>query len=305
MPSNGIYFVLLGAAVLSLRSAGAASAEADLNRIWRADFAGPPTASSALRVLDWNIDRGKRLAGIEAALGQQQADIYALQEVDMFADRSGDRNIAEVLARRLKLNYVFAPEFQELGQGSAEHPAFQGQAVLTKLPIRAARVIRFHTQSGFWKPRPFLPNWAIFQRRRGGRIALVVELSFRGGTLVVYNTHLESRSFGRIQEQQLDEILADAKGHYTKATPIVLTGDLNSKYNPWTFSARLRRAGWTSAFGSRTPRTHLIIGSLDWLLVHGPLDVRHGKVVRGAGASDHFPIVASVSSSASQSNGGL
>jgi endonuclease/exonuclease/phosphatase family metal-dependent hydrolase len=97
----------------------------------------------------------------------------------------------------------------------------------------------------------------------------------------------------------LNEILADAKEHYSAETPIVLAGDFNTKYNSGAFAAKLRRAGWTSAFGKRTPRTHRFICSLDWLLVRGPLDVRRGKVIHGAGASDHFPIFAVVSTSAS------
>jgi endonuclease/exonuclease/phosphatase family metal-dependent hydrolase len=122
---------------------------------------------------------------------------------------------------------------------------------------------------------------------------VVAELEFGGRTLVVYNAHLESRSFGRIQTMQLDEILADAK-QYPPDTPILLAGDLNTKYNAGAFLTKLREAGWRSAFGDKTPRTHVIVCSLDWVLVRGPLRIEQGRVVRGAGASDHFPISASV-----------
>jgi endonuclease/exonuclease/phosphatase family metal-dependent hydrolase len=289
---------LLFSAVL-LWGRAATTASDGLHRIWKGNFTSPAPTSKALRIVDWNIDRGKNLDKVAAELERERPDICVLQEVDLFTDRSGNRNIAEQLARRLKLNYVFAPGFQELGQGSAEKSAFQGQAILTRLPIDAVRVIRFRTQSPFWKPRAFLPRWPFLQRRLGGRIALVAELKYAGETLVLYNTHLESRSFGRIQTHQLNEILADAKEHYSAETSIVLAGDFNTKYNPGAFAARLRRAGWTSAFGNRTPRTHRFICSLDWLLVRGPLDVRQGKVVHGVGASDHFPIFAVVSTSAS------
>lgn len=292
MPAYLFGLLFLSAALLS---AGAATSAEDLSRLWRGNFITETGSIKTVRVVDWNIDRGKDLERIADALAREKPDICLLQEVDLFAGRSGNRNVAEQLARRLKLNYVFAPEFQELGQGSDGKAAFQGQAILTRLPIRGTRVIRFRTQSGFWKPRAYLPHWSFLQRRLGGRIALVTELEYEHGTLVVYNAHLESRSFGRIQNLQLNEILADAKEHYSENTPIILAGDLNTKYNPGTFAAKLRRAGWISAFGTRTPRTHIFVCSLDWLLVHGPLDVRQGKVVRGVGASDHFPIFASVS----------
>ena len=91
-------------------------------------------------------------------------------------------------------------------------------------------MIRFKAQSDFWKPRKWVPNSALFQRRLGGRIAIVNELEFGGRTLVVYNAHLESRSRGKIQDLQIDEILADA-AKYPADTPIILAGDFNTKYN--------------------------------------------------------------------------
>ncbi|MGH9664364.1 MAG: endonuclease/exonuclease/phosphatase family protein, partial [Bryobacteraceae bacterium] len=258
---------LLALSAVLLWSRAATTASSGLQRVWNGNFTAAPSPLKTLRVVDWNIDRGKRFEKIASALERRQPDICVLQEVDLFAARSGNRNVAERLARRLKLNYVFAPGFQELGQGSAARPAFQGQAILTRLPVRAVRVIRFRAQSPFWKPRPYLPDWSFLQRRLGGRIALIAELEYAGAPLVVYNAHLESRSFGRIQSLQLDEILADARQHYPESTPIILAGDLNTKYNPGAFAAALRHAGWTSAFGRRIPRTHLFVCSLDWLLV--------------------------------------
>jgi len=275
----------------------------NLNRLWKGEFASARPLRT-IRVVDWNIDRGKRLTSVAAELERENPDLCLLQEVDLFAARSGNRNISEELARRLKLNYVFAPEFQELSQGTSERPSYQGQAILTRLPIRSVRVLRFREQSGFWKPRSYLPHWSILQRRLGGRLAMAVELEFAGGMLVVYNAHLESRSFGRIQSLQLDEILADAR-RYPASTPIVLAGDLNTKYNAAAFAEKLRKTGWRSVFGNRLPRTHLFVCSLDWVLVHGPLEIAQAKVVRGVGASDHFPIFAALSSSASQSTSGL
>ncbi len=106
--------------------------------------------------------------------------------------------------------------------------------------------------------------WRLFQRRLGGRIAIVNELEFGGRTLVVYNAHLESRSGGKIQDAQIDEMLADA-AKYSADTPIILAGDFNTKYNAKQLTnARLAaEAGWRSAFGRQnTAHTHTIIFSL-------------------------------------------
>jgi len=288
------------------------------DRIWRGEFADSPVsanplpaAANPLRVVDWNIDRGARIDQLAAALEHERPDLCALQEVDLFARRSGTRNVAEELARRLKLNYVFAPAFEELGQEashrSSDQPSYQhsyqGEAILSRMPLRNVRVLHFREQSGFWGPRPYLPDWSILQRRLGGRIALVAELDWHGQTLVVYDTHLESRSFGRIQSLQLNEILADAR-HYPEDTPIVLAGDLNTKYDAGSIGARLRQAGWRSALGDSTPRTHrLIWWCLDWILVRGPLQIDQGSVVHGVGGSDHFSISAILSIPASTRTG--
>ena len=59
--------------------------------------------------------------------------------------------------------------------------------------MRFSSGIRCGPQSDFGGPRPYLPNWAMLQRRLGGRMAQAAELDFSGRTLVVYNTHFESR----------------------------------------------------------------------------------------------------------------
>jgi endonuclease/exonuclease/phosphatase family metal-dependent hydrolase len=96
-----------------------------------------------IRVVNWNIDRGLRLEGIISFLRSARADILILQEVDLDARRTGFRNIAEEIAKRLRMNYSFGYEFQELTQGRRDAPAYHGQATLSCWPIQSSRVIRF------------------------------------------------------------------------------------------------------------------------------------------------------------------
>src|SRR5258708_16602885 len=127
----------------------------------------------AMRVVNWNIERGLRLTEIIDFLGSQNADLLILQEVDLNARRTRRLNVAEEIARRLGMNYVFGREFEELTQGSQASPAYHGQATLSRWRLSNPRVIRFRRQSGFWRPRWFLPNTEPFQERLGGRIAFV------------------------------------------------------------------------------------------------------------------------------------
>ena len=122
------------------------------------------------------------------------------------------------------------------------------------------------------------------QRRLGSRVALVTELQFAGKLLVVYNPHLESRSYGRIQIAQLDEILADLAQRYPPGTNAIIAGDINSKYYPSIFLRKLERAGFHSALGSRIERTHKIAMALDWIFVRGPFKIDEGAVATVLGA---------------------
>lgn len=128
------------------------------------------------RVVNWNIDRGLHLPAITEFLASQQADVLILQEVDVNAKRTHLLNVAKKLARTLRMNHVFGREFEQLSQESRTSPAYQGQATLSRWPLRNAGVIRFRCQSGFWRPRWFLPRTDPFQQRLGGRIALATEV---------------------------------------------------------------------------------------------------------------------------------
>ena len=241
-------------------------------------------------VLNWNIDRGEHLDRVLAAIRETKADLCILQEVDLGARRTEGKDIAKVLAEEAGMNYAFAPEFRELSQSTANGPAYHGQATLTTLPVRSARVLRFTHQSGFWKPRPLLLSaLPIMQRREGGRIALISELRDGDRPLVVYNLHLESRADEQFRLLQLNEVLADAE-RYPSQTPIIIAGDFNtmSRFSP--VIPRLRDAGYRSAFGDRHVRTHVIFGALDWVFVRGNVDFESPRVLRGLHASDHDAI---------------
>jgi endonuclease/exonuclease/phosphatase family metal-dependent hydrolase len=262
-----------------------------MDEIRRGSFARPSAAPQQLNILDWNIDRGTRLDRIGRGMEAQQPDLAILQEVDFNARRSNRVDVAQELAKRLNMNFVFATEFQELGQGSSDEPAYHGQAILTSLPILSTHMLRFQNQSGFWKPHAYLPAWGLFQRRLGGRIALVAEIEFNGRPLVIYNLHLESRSAGSIQLAQLNEVLADT-ARYPKDTPTMIAGDLNTKYrhSMKEVGQVLSDAGYENAFGGRHERTHMIVGLVDYIFVRGSIRVENAKVHREMHGSDHFAI---------------
>jgi endonuclease/exonuclease/phosphatase family metal-dependent hydrolase len=211
------------------------------------------------------------------------ADVYVLQEVDWQCRRSGDRSIARDLADALNLNWVFAGEFQEIGEGQQGRPALTGQAILSRYPIDEVSVLRFERQAALrWNLDPFQP-------RRGGRIALRARM----GGVVVYNAHIESARDDRFRARQVDEILADYVRKPDSSAPLILAGDLNTgpaQRSPVVQS--IVSAGLADALGDASESRKTSVRHtypLDWIFVKrlhtGAGDVSdHGK------ASDHYPL---------------
>jgi len=250
---------------------------------------------SSLRVVDWNIDRGLRLSEIIDFLGESNADIFLLQEVDINAYRTQRVDVAQEIARKLRLNYVFGREFVELAQGSKASPAYHGQATLSRWKISNSQVIRFRQQSDFWKPRWFKPNLQAFQERLGGRIALISEISIQGLSIVTYNLHLESRSDDDLRVAQLNEVLRHAATQ-NSAHLIILAGDLNLNASTPHVLEGLARAGFhvavPTAQVATTPRRHWLEPGrhIDWAFVRGSSQPKAGNVLKSVKASDHYPI---------------
>lgn len=260
--------------------------------------------ASAMRVVNWNIERGLRLREITDFFASQNPDLLTLQEVDLNARRTNRLNIAEEIARSLKMNYVFATEFEELGQGSRKSPAYHGQATLSRWHVTNPRIIRFRQQSDFWRPRWFLPRAGMFQERLGGRIALVTQVEFAGTHLTVYNLHLESRGDNRLRLAQLDEVLQDAErsaGQCRSKSPVLIAGDLNFDASAMFRDDARRRLDFRSALGvpvAATTPSHGLFSQgrpIDWAFVSGPVNASQGRVHHNVKASDHYPMTFTIS----------
>jgi endonuclease/exonuclease/phosphatase family metal-dependent hydrolase len=249
---------------------------------------------ASAKILNWNIERGKNLEGIEAEMREIKPDLCIFQEVDLNARRTHGEDIARDLAEKFHMNFAFAPEFQELSQGTEASPAYHGQAILTTFTIRSSRLLRFKNQSGFWRPNTLMTSkLPLFQRREGGRIAQVAELDNGGRTLIIYNLHLESKFDEKLRGRQIDEVLEDAK-QYPANSAIIIAGDFNTFSAHSRVIARLNQEGYRSCFGDRRERTHAITGALDWVFTRGPLHPEEARVLRDTHASDHFPIALEV-----------
>jgi endonuclease/exonuclease/phosphatase family metal-dependent hydrolase len=269
-----------------------------MNDVLTGSFAGfqwPRCPPKGIRVVNWNIERGLQLTAIVDFLESHNTDLLILQEVDLNARRTRRLNIAEEIARRLQMNYVFGREFEELTQGSRTSPAYHGQATLSRCRLMNPRVIRFRHQSNFWHPRWFLPRTQPFQERVGGRIALVTDVAHGEKGLTVYNLHLESRGNSDLRHAQLEEVLLDA-AKFAPRSPVLVAGDLNFDASSALLAGTTQRLGFQSAIELPSPHTTPARGllqrprSIDWAFLSGPIEAERGIVHGDINASDHYPI---------------
>jgi endonuclease/exonuclease/phosphatase family metal-dependent hydrolase len=230
------------------------------------------------RVVTWNIERGIRLDAIQSLLQSFDADVVLLQEVDRFCSRSDDRDVARELAVHLRMNFVTAGEFQEIGEGRRGRPCVSGQAILSRLPIDDAATVRFEDQATLkWRLNPAQP-------RRGGRIALRA----RSGGVTFYSVHLESGGDEARRENQVRDILMDVPAG---SEPVIIGGDFNNIGDAASsMFDGLRAAGFGNAMSADGLARGAARRPIDWIFAKR---IRaNAKVVRAPDASDHDPVIA-------------
>ena len=147
-----------------------------------------------LRLVTWNIEKGKRWALLEKCLSHESirtAGILCLNEVDEGMARSGNLRIAYEIGGRLGMQVFFGQTFKEFTKGFGDElfapgentTAIQGNATLSRLPILEWTNVLL--------PSCFDHSKRI-ESREGNRHALIVRLDCGlGRTLSVANIHLE------------------------------------------------------------------------------------------------------------------
>lgn len=260
-------------------------------------FFGPRAPLSvrpeSLHVVSWNIARGSRFDAISEFLLSANADLILLQESDRSCRRTAYRNVASELAQKLGMQYVFGIAFQELGQGSPGYTAHHGQTTLSRWPLSEARILRFRSQSRFWRPHWWIPQLGAFQRRIGGRMALVTHVAFGNHSLTVYNVHLESRNGDQLRRSQLAELLNDTR-QYDSNNQLLVAGDFNFDLTADSKSSVVHQAGFKNPFAAvglpTIPRSLQGRRAIDWILIRGDAKTWSPEVHDSVAASDHYPL---------------
>jgi endonuclease/exonuclease/phosphatase family metal-dependent hydrolase len=238
-------------------------------------------SASPLKVLTYNVhscrgtDRKLDIARIAAVIGACNADIIALQELDVGRRRTGGFDQAHEIAALLEMQAHFHPALH------VEEEKY-GDAVLTALP---SRLIKADALPSIGEPRG----------------ALWLEIIVDGTPVHVFNTHLGLRRGERLT--QIKTLLGpDWLGHdRCRDLPRILMGDFNtvpSARGYKTIAANMRDAG-VSADGRRRPTfpARFPLLRLDHIFISrelAPIDTAIDTSRLARLASDHLPLSATL-----------
>jgi endonuclease/exonuclease/phosphatase family metal-dependent hydrolase len=195
------------------------------------------------------------------------ADVWILNEVDWGVKRTEYREVVRELGKALNMNWAYGVEFLEIdpkqlgtdtfddGETKAEQQeleevfavdkdrlrALHGNAVLSRYPIRSARLVPFTIGYDWFKESKIRPlekgkrkaaaligEDLLREVRRGQRTTLYVDLDVPeapGNQVTIACTHLENRAKPKIRRQQMQELL---NGVRDTASPVIIAGDMNT-----------------------------------------------------------------------------
>ena len=197
----------------------------------------------------------------------KSADVWILNEVDWGVKRTEYREVIRELGKALNMNWAYGVEFLEVdpkqlgtdtfddGESKADQQqlleefkvdkdklrALHGNAVLSRYPIRSARLVPFTVGYDWFKESKIRPMEKAKRKaavligedllrevRRGQRTTLYVDLDVPeapGHVVTVACTHLENRAKPKIRRQQMAELLNHVRD---SANPVIVAGDMNT-----------------------------------------------------------------------------
>jgi endonuclease/exonuclease/phosphatase family metal-dependent hydrolase len=202
-------------------------------RVYRAAGATPRLAAF-LRVVMWNIERGTYLDAISDILNHHpvigHADLLLLNELDDGMVRSGNRNVARELSRRLAAHAIYGVEYLELTKGTGDElrlpganaAALHGNAILTRHTFAEPQVVRLPRCEN---------NFESAERRLGGRIGIMTDLDIGNTRFTAATTHLDVVNTPRCRARQMRAMLeaVDARIAARRLSRhTIVGGDLNT-----------------------------------------------------------------------------
>ncbi|MFI4910672.1 MAG: endonuclease/exonuclease/phosphatase family protein [Sedimentisphaeraceae bacterium JB056] len=212
---------------------------------------------------------------IAKVIEQYAPDIVALQELDVFRERSGHEDQAKIIAEILEMDHFFHPAVM------LEDEKY-GDAILSRFPMNLVKTDILPPTKRSKKMEP--------------RGALWTEVEINGQKLQFFNTHLGLRS--QEKKEQIRDLLS-SKWLRAKSLngPVIFCGDLN--FTQWSnlyrkisgsMKAAIPTAGPLGSYCGRYP-----LVKIDHIFYDGPIELTDCRIADtdwARIASDHRPLVA-------------
>ncbi|MBK5293265.1 MAG: endonuclease/exonuclease/phosphatase family protein [Acidobacteriia bacterium] len=185
------------------------------------------TPKSTMRVLAWNIERGKQFTGQLEAFRHHpylaECDVLLLTETDVGMARSANVDVAQALAGALGFHYAFTPCYLSLVKGSGierdvdgdNDLGLHGNAILSRYPLQNIQAIPLTNG---------IDKMASREQRIGRQAALSAEIEVQGQTVTVVCVHLDANSSQQHRAGQMKTILKTLPDH----GPAIVGGDWNT-----------------------------------------------------------------------------
>lgn len=204
---------------------------------------------TTIQALAWNLERGIVFDGIVDALQTNDAlkdkDLLLLTELDYGMARSGNRFVAQDIAKALDLNYAFAPVYIALQKGSGVEAEIDGDntrsihglAMFSRWPMHNVHTIP-------------LPNgkdkmWGK-EKRLGSLRALFADIDHPAGTFRAVTVHLDAHC-SRVHRQVQMRLIIDHLETLPEL-PTLIGGDWNTTTFNSQSSTRAILGYWRRVF---------------------------------------------------------
>ncbi|MCM4166502.1 hypothetical protein KCTC52924_03436 [Arenibacter antarcticus] len=236
--------------------------------------------NTTIRILSYNIHHcnppGQEdfidINSIAKTISDQQPDIVALQEVDVDTERSGKGNQAELIAKKLNMNYFFA---RAIDYGGGEY----GVAILSKFPIKERRIHELPTKGN-----------------EEDRVLATAKIEIAPNTYILFgNTHLNVPKLSEDRMLQMNEIVNITKK--IKDMDVIIAGDFNAL--PKSDVINHAEENFTNTCEICKPtapaiKPTKIIDYIFYKANNSSITIEEYEVVNDSYSSDHRPVLAAI-----------
>lgn len=233
-----------------------------------------------LKIMAYNIHHANPpskpdIIDIEAIVNvirKENPDVVALQEVDVYTERSGPINQAKEIARQLGMNYFF-------GRAIDYEGGEYGVAILSKYPLSKTINHSLPTEEGTnGEPRV---------------LATAIITTPDGNEVIVGSTHLDAQKESTNRLLQIHKIVKLAED---EEKPLIIAGDFNAVPGSEVINMLDNYFERTCEDCPLTSSAQNPVRTIDFIAFR-PNEyfkiIKH-KVIEEVYASDHFPVVAEI-----------